>query len=53
MIEEKKFSAPDDGDQVGECSVCGPHRAAIESGKMRPCYEWEREGTKTKEVESV
>jgi hypothetical protein len=52
MIEEKKFSAPDDGDQAGECSLCGPYRAQIESGTMRPCYEWEREGMKTKEVES-
>jgi hypothetical protein len=51
MIEDKKFSAPDDGDQAGECSLCGPYRAQIESGRMRPCYEWEREGMKTKEVE--
>ena len=50
MIIEK-LTGPDDGDQAGECSLCGPYRTEIESGKMRPCYEWEREGTKTKEVE--
>lgn len=50
MITEK-LTGPDDGDQAGECSLCGPYRTEIESGKMRPCYEWEREGTKVKEVE--
>ena len=50
MITEK-LTGPDDGDQAGECSLCGPYRTEIESGTMRPCYEWEREGTKKKEVE--
>lgn len=46
MSEEKQFSAPDDGDQAGECSVCGKYRKRIEAGRMRPCYEWGREGEK-------
>jgi len=50
MVAEK-ITGPDDGDQAGECSLCGPYRTEIELGKMRPCYEWEREGKKEKEVE--
>ena len=52
MIEEKKISAPEDGDQAGECSVCGLYRKRIEAGLMRPCYEWGREGEK-KEKEAI
>ena len=51
MIETTKLSAPDDGDQAGECSLCGPYRAEIERGEVRPCYEWPREGATVKEVE--
>jgi hypothetical protein len=53
MIEETKLRAPDDGDQVGECPTCGKYRKRIESGRMRPCYEWGREGEKKeKEAEN-
>lgn len=31
-----------DADHLGECPVCGKHRAKIEAGELRPCYEWQR-----------
>jgi len=46
MIEANKLRAPEDGDQAGDCSVCGKYRQRIEAGRMRPCYEWGREGEK-------
>lgn len=31
-----------DADHLGECLICGKHRAEIAAGKLRPCYEWQR-----------
>lgn len=38
--------APDDGDQKGECPICGKYRKEIERGEIRPCFEWERPNNK-------
>lgn len=32
----------EDADHLAECVVCGKHRAKIEAGELRPCYEWPR-----------
>jgi hypothetical protein len=43
LISSGLSTGPDDGDQAGECPYCGRYRNRIEGGKMKPCYEWERE----------
>jgi len=41
VITEKTMDFGD-ADHLGECLVCGQHRAKIKSGELRPCYEWPR-----------
>jgi hypothetical protein len=43
LTSSVRSTGPDDGDQAGECPYCGRYRNRIERGKIKPCYEWERE----------
>ena len=39
---ERSAADRDDGDENGECVVCGKYKSRIDRGIMNPCYMWKR-----------